>query len=262
MSNTTTLSSYADQVQSATDTLNQMSAGCAEAITAGRTKIKALVSWLQEELQADNSANENLKRELRRERLSSIKRSLPLKPERAVQSVDLHVRNSVHLVRAAEKLGYRAKSLPKLGTSKPILLQNTAGKRIAVTRNARGSLTLHTAGERNRIHSLVRQHTLDRTFDFLKKTNMKVKAENLADGQVQILASEQQNGSRHGAAELKVQVRNDGTAWVDVDKVKGNHCEKIVADFAQSIEAQATGSRKKEAYYQLPGEPAKTRARI
>jgi hypothetical protein len=262
MSNTTTLSSYAHQVQSATDTLNQMSADCAEAITAGRAKLKALVSWLQEELQADNSANENLKRKLRRERLSSIKRSLPLKPERTVKSVELHVRDSVHLVRAAEKLGYRTKSLPKLGTSEPILLQNKAGERIALTRNARGSLTLHTAGVHDQIHCLVRQHTLDRTFDFLKRENMKVKAENLSDGQVQILARKQQNGSRHGDAELKVQVRNDGTAWVDVDKVKGNRCEKIVADFAQSIEAQATDSRKKEAYYQLPGEPTKTRARI
>jgi hypothetical protein len=239
-----------------------MSADCAEAITAGHAKLKALIGWLQEELQADNSANENLKRKLRRERLSSIKRSLSLKPVKAVKSVELHVRNSVHLVRAAEKLGYRAKSLPKLGTSEPILLQNAAGERIALTRNARGSLTLHTAGENDQIHCLVRQHTLDRTFDFLKRKNMKIKAEVLADGQVQIMASEHKSDNRAGAAELKVQIRNDGTAWVDVDKVKGNRCEKIVADFAQSLEAQATGSRRKEAYYQLPGEPTKTRARI
>ena len=154
MSNTTTLSSYADKVQSATDTLNQLSTNCVEAITAGRTKLNALFSWLQEELQADQRANENLKRELRRERLTSLKRSLHYRPEKAVQSVELHVRNSVHFVRAAEKLGYRATSIPKLGTSKPILLQNTAGERIAITRNARGSLTLHTAGEHERIHNL------------------------------------------------------------------------------------------------------------
>jgi adenylate cyclase class IV len=49
---------------------------------------------------------------------------------------------------------------------------------------------------------------------------------------------------------------------VDVAKVQGNRCETIVRDLANAIGAEVKQTRKKDSYFQLPGEPAKTTQRV
>lgn len=249
MSNTTDLSSYADSAK-------EICTASIETIASGIKKVDEVVKWLQEESQADEQGKRDLKKELRKERLIAARST----KSSTIRSVDLHIRNTDNLVRSAEKLGFKATINPD--ASKPVLLRNPIGERIAIMRNTTGALTLLTGERAGRIHSLVRQHTLDRTVDYLNKANMQYKTGRLSNGEVQILANEPNGVNHDGSAQLKVQVRNDGTAWVDVDTIKGKRCEKIVADLAQTIGAKTFRSMKKEAYYQLPGEPVKTGLRI
>ena len=67
---------------------------------------------------------------------------------------------------------------------------------------------------------------------------------------------------RGDTAEVRTQVHTDGTVWVDVDKVKGNRCQEIVADLAGAIGGQVSSMTKKDAYFQLPGEPTEVKVKV
>ncbi|MCA1614087.1 MAG: hypothetical protein LC800_08035 [Acidobacteria bacterium] len=165
-------------------------------------------------------------------------------------------------MRTAESLGYRVEPLApssvSLAEQPQILLRRASGERLAIARNDAGRLVVHTAGDRRRVQALVRQHTVERAVEHLTSKGMGVQTAKLASGEVQILARERDRSRRGGAAEIKAQVSVDGIALVDVDKVRGNRCEEIVRDLAQAVGGEVSGMRKKDSYFQLPGEPAKT----
>jgi len=52
-----------------------------------------------------------------------------------------------------------------------------------------------------------------------------------------------------------------GTTWVDVDQVKGNRCEELVRGLAEAVGGKVTSTQPKDAYFQLPGEPARTQVK-
>jgi len=76
---------------------------------------------------------------------------------------------------------------------------------------------------------------LDRAVEHLASRGMTVQMATLTNGEVQVLAREKDASRRGGAATVKTQVRTDGTAWVDVDCIRGNRCENIVSELAQAI---------------------------
>jgi hypothetical protein len=226
--------------------------------------------WLAEETPEDRAALERIKGERRRERLSrrtattdraGARHELP-----PLKTVALHLRDAQSLLRSAEKLGYRREPLVQPSsalTEQPlVLLRGAAGERLAIERNAKGRLVVHTAGDHSRVQALVRQHTVDRAVEHLASRGMTVRAATLANGEVQILAREQDTSRRGGAATVKTQVRTDGTAWVDVDCLRGNRCESVVSELAQAIGGEVSSMAKKDVYFQLPGEPTKTRVRV
>lgn len=181
-------------------------------------------------------------------------------------TVALHLRDAESFLRSAEKLGYQREPLLQpsgpLAEQPAILLRSATGDRLAIGRNTKGRLVILTAGDRQRVQTLVRQHTVDRAVEHLAKRGMNVQTATLANGEVQIVARERDASRRGGPAELKTQVRTDGTAWVDVDCVRGNRCENIVSELAQAIGGEVSSMTKKAAYFQLPGEPTKTRVKI
>jgi len=230
----------------------------------------ALAHWLAEETPEDRMALERLQEERRRERLrrQTTRADLldtRLDPQR-LTTVSLHLRNPESLVWSAEKLGYRlepvAQPSARVAEQPLLLLRRPSGERLAIARNARGRVIVQTAGDRSRVQALVRQHTLDRTLEHLGRRGMNVQTATLANGEVQILAREQNAGQRGGAAEIKAQVHTDGTTWVDVDCVRGTRCEAIVSELAQAIGGEVANMTKKNAYYQLPGEPTKVRQQV
>jgi hypothetical protein len=250
MSNTSTVTPY-----ESTESIS-LAAGVVGACVAGAlVGTVAIAQWLLEETPEDRAIRDRIQTERRRERLSALKSAAAPK----LTSVRLHLGDPESLVRAAEKLGYRLdpvmQSAPSLASQPHILLSRPSGERLAIERNPKGRMVVHTLGNARRVQSLIRQHTTDRAVEHLTRAGMRVQTATLANGEVQILAHEQ-GTRRGGAAEIRAQVRTDGTAWVDIAKVKGGRCETIVADLAQAIGGKVSQTTKKTEYYQLPGEPA------
>lgn len=216
----------------------------------------ALARWLGEETEEDRAVLERFKKERRRERLQT----------KRLVTIGLHIKNPESLILSAEKLGYRIESLTlptgSIQDKSPILLRGGSGERLAITRNAKGILSISTAGDRGRITNLVGRHSLDKAIEYLAKTGMSVQTAKLANGEVQILGRETVTARRGGAAEVKAQVRADGTTSIDIDCVRGNRCEAIVSGFADAIGGRVTGMTKKQSYFQLPGESTKTSVKV
>lgn len=268
MSNTSRVTPYdSSAVSAAVGAGLGLAAVCVVGAAAGAI---AVARWLAEETPEDRAAMDRIKEERRRERLNSptvtvaragARRALP-----RLNTVALHLRDPEALIRSAEKLGYQREPLVQpsstLAEQPLVLLHGAAGERLAIERNAKGRLVVHTAGDRSRVQTLVRQHTLDRAVEHLASKGMAVQTATLANGEVQILAREKDASRRGGAATVKTQVRTDGTAWVDVDCIRGNRCENVVSELAQAIGGEVASVAKKDAYFQLPGEPTKTRVRV
>lgn len=267
MSNTSTVTPYNASAESSDNSTGLAAAAAVACITGAIS----LGRWLAEETQEDREAIDRLKSERRRDlsgkRANTAEDPVVAKREAlGITTVGLQLRNPESLVRTAERLGYRMEltvgQSASLAEQPQIFLRRASGERLAISRNETGRLVVHTVGDRRRIQSLVRQHTVDRAVEHLQSKGMGVQTATLPSGEVQILARERSVSKRGGAAEIKAQVHVDGTAFVDVDKVRGNRCEKIVQDLAQAVGGEVSGMTKKDSYFQLPGEPTKTQVKI
>lgn len=256
MSNTSTVTPYEEQASSP-----GIEAGAARAI-AGAV---ALASWLAEETQEDRLAVQRAETESRQWKLTQAagRRSAP-----QVESVGLCRREPASVLKSAAALGFHVQPMPvgmPLG-SQLTLLRNTAGERIALERTEEGRIVLHAAGGRAPIEKLVKQHTFDRVEEHLERSGMSVRTIRLRNGEIQLLACRAAGGSSpsgiNGAAEVRAQVRADGTAWIDIDKVRGPQCQQLVAGIADAIGGRVSSCNFKDAFYQQPGEPTRTKERV
>jgi hypothetical protein len=181
-----------------------------------------------------------------------------------LKTLSLHLNEPQTLLSAASTLGYRAVAEPGLashGDAGPLLLERNDGSRLAITRNEAGRLDIHTSADQGLLHSLMRRHTESAVSQHLAGGGMKFETARLANGEMQILAREPDRGQAGGAAEIRAQVRTNGTLWVDIDRCQGNRCDAIVEKIASAVGGTVTGSAKKEAWFQLPGEPTRTRVK-
>jgi len=232
--------------------------------------IAAAAVWLSQETEQDRKAVEEYREARRRELLENPLGRTDLRtvheawPQLRAES--LYISNPETLVQSAQRLGYRLE--PLADVKKPlryqphIFLQKPSGERLAISYNEDRRVVLTTAGDDSRLRHLVRQHTVDRALDHLQKKGLSIQTATLSNGEVQILAREKTNQRRDGLAEIKAQVRNDGTAWIDVDRLQGNRCNEIVQEFAEAVGGQVTEMKMKAVSFQLPGEPAKTNIKI
>lgn len=274
MSNTSTVTPYASETSdtgasiaagAAAESTLAVGAACAIGAVAGAV---AVAQWLAEDTPEDRTVLDNAKADRRRERVAQRERvelGRDAASVRPLTSVSLHLRDPETLVRSAEKLGYRLEPLAApaeaLRSQPQILLRSSAGDRLAILRDRAGRVVLQTAGSRERVTTLVRRHTADRVAEHLSARGMDVQTATLPSGEVQILAREQ-GGRGDGAAVVKTQVLADGNAWVDVDKIRGSRCEQIVQQIAEAVGGEVRSVEKKDAYFQLPGEPAKTNVKV
>lgn len=191
---------------------------------------------------------------------------LPVTAAAKVTTVRLHARNAAHVIRAAEAMGYtpvpvaaaaQLQSQIPTSAAAPLLLANARGERLAIGLTERGQVFVQTAGPRARAQAVVRQHTTERAVTHLASRGMAVQTAQLPSGELQILAREQPGTRSDGRAEVKAQVRNDGSVFVDVDKIRGNRCDIIIGELAVAVGAPVNPGRKKASYYEEPGEPTR-----
>lgn len=275
MSNVSQITPYANQGQTSNAIADCIGAaadciGVAAICVVGVTKAaQALAQWLGEVTPEDQAVLKNLEARRRQEQLDSMN----LKPcfdtlqtPLSLVSRDLLLKDADSLLRSAHHMGYRieqpAAVLKDAMETSLTFLRGPANERLVIERNARDRITLHAAQDEKPIHRLVRQHTLDRTVEHLKASGMTFETTPLKTGEVQIQAKAQGLASQGRSATIKAQVHEDGSVHVDVDNVKGSQCEKIVRDFANALSGEVTGMKKKDAYFQLPGEPVKIKAKV
>lgn len=272
MSNTSTVTPYENLDNQAYDTDTGSAAGAGAAVgavaltvagaAAGVYGLYRLGRWLAkapeltpEQLEEIQSVQEQYRDEM--ELIGAADR-----PQ--FKTLSLHLNEPQTLLSAASTLGYRAVAAPGLashGDAAPLLLERGDGSRLAITRNETGRLDIHTAGDQGLLHSLMCRHTESAVSQHLAGGGMKFETARLANGEMQILAREPHHGQAGGAAEIRAQVRTNGTLWVDIDRCQGNRCDAIVEKIASAVGGTVTGSAKKEAWFQLPGEPTRTRVK-
>lgn len=263
MSNTSTVTPYvgsAPETQQGAGSVVTLGAACAVGAVIG---LVAAARWLAEETEQEAAAVASARAERRRERLGKGgKVHIPLGGVSPITSVELHLREPEGLIRSAERLGYRVDRSIDSSRSGEVFLRSMHGERIAIGRSAVGRVVLGTAGGQDRLRDLVRRHTEDRVTEHLSTRGMSVQSARLPSGEVQLLARENASGRSGGAAQVQVQIQSDGTAWLDIEKVRGSRCEQIVAEVAEAMGGEVCRSGRKDAYFQLPGEPTKTGVKV
>ena len=178
-------------------------------------------------------------------------------------TLNLHMGDLPSLLETAVKMGYSAVKVagckPDIA---PTLLQHVDGTRIAISLNRLEKLSLHSVSNVDSLRSLVSHHAQQQVLKHLADNGMQFHSARLPNGELQIVAQDSNLGQPGGAAQIKAQVRSDGATWIDIDKCKGNRCETIVQQFATTIGGKVSSTRKKDAFFQLPGEPTKTQVKL
>lgn len=255
MSNTSTVSPYEGTGTSSSGSVGGgLAAACVIGAVAGAVTV---ARWLMEETSEDRAAVQARQRERERELLGVDRPEEPL----SLHTVSLYQRDIEPLLQAAQQLGYRREPLvvsSDRAIEQPILLRGRRGERLAITRNMKGTLDIATRGEQARIQALVRQHSVERVSAYLSAKGP-VRSHQLPNGEVQLQTQEHNTGQPGGQAVISVQVRQDGTLWTDIDKLRGRRCKELVEELAQTVGGQVVETSHKEAFYQQPGEPTKTR---
>lgn len=276
MSNTSTVTPYDDADETSTETMadtlanagsamaaaavataDALLAATATGVAAAGVAAVATARWLAQETDADRATRGRFKALRQAEAAQESRKRM----HQALRSTRLHLRDAAPLLQTARTLGYREATGALAGTAPPrgvTLLENARGERLALERCANGRVMAHSAGDSAAVRTLLREHTLNQALRHLAARGMAVETARLPNGEVQILARETTPG-RGGQAEVRAQVHTDGTTWVDVDHVKGNRCEELVRGLAEAVGGKVTSTQPKDAYFQLPGEPARTR---
>ena len=264
MSNTAVIQSVSDAAEDVSRAACAMIGGCVVGIAVA-------ADWLGQETEQDRKAVDEYREARRRELLENPMCKTDVKTVRAIwpqlKTESLQISNPEKLVKSAQRLGYCLEPLADVKkplTEQPyIFLQKPTGERLVISYNQDRRIMLATSGKDSRLRHLVRQHTLDCALDHLQKKGMKIQTATLSNGEVQILAREKTSKRRqHGSAEIRAKVRNDGSAWIDVDRLQTDRCHEIVKDFAEAIGGKVTEMKMKTASFQLPGESAKTNIKV
>lgn len=267
MSNTSNVTPYDGGTSAITTTVGaSVAGGCLAALGAAAVHVGR---WLFEQSPEEKAFHaEQRAREARDLALGCpTQRMVTENPSMSISSVPLSVCNCESFLQSAQTLGYRMTSkiapVRDMSTSSVYLLQGSRGERLAIEQTAQGRLTVHTAGSKRSAQQLVRQHTVDCALHHFAAKGMQVQTQQLANGEVEIRAQETES-TRGGRDKANIQatIHRNGTTLMDVDHTRGGRCEQIVSEFAQAVGGQVTGTKKKDAFFQLPGEPTKVHQRI
>ncbi|MGZ0020556.1 hypothetical protein [Nitrosomonas sp. wSCUT-2] len=226
---------------------------------------QSLAEWLWEQLQpsAEELAQIRAVEQTYQQQFDALE-AVPVEEFQHLSNVttlNLHLNDLPQLLNTARQIGYTAIQTPDYRLNGGTLLQHADGSRIAVSRNAQGCLRLHSIADAQPLHNLIGHFTQNQVLKFLNEKGMKFESVRLSTGELQILAQEQNLEQSGGSALIKAQVQSDGTTWIDIDLCKGNRCETIVQQFATAIGGRVIAMKKKDSWFQLPGEPTKTQVK-
>ena len=257
MSNTATVTPYESSPSSDSGSVGLAGAIC----VAGIAVVATAAAWLCEESEQDRVASARLAEARKRDLTDGAGLRVALDGVRVYTS-SLHVSDVAPILLAAEGLGFNRGCPQGLqGGTKPfVFLTNGAGARLAVERTTEGRVKLHSSESQQRVQaSVVRQQSMRGVIGELVKGGFQVQTGRSANGETQLLGKPGSSAGGAPVGEVRAQVRADGAIWVDIEKTKGRVCEQMVRDIADAVGGTVTDMRIKSEYYQLPGEPTRTK---
>lgn len=236
--------------------------------TEAQSGLGDLLPWLALSPRSTDAQREAQRaeiREIERECREKIEEMNRLDPEAGVApklaTLNLYQNNLSSLVKSVAEQGYQVISSPSALQGSATLLQHANGSRAAITINPQEKLSLH-ATNTELLRNLANHHTQRQVNQFLTSKGIKFQSARLPGGELQILAHEPVTEEREDVAQIKAQVGMNGETWIDIDQCRGNRCETIVQQFAEAIGGRVTSTSKKDAYFEMPGEPAKTQIKL
>lgn len=251
MSNTSEVTPYADSGSSdlGSSLATSAAVGAGAGLVMAGGALIACAKFLCEETEQDIQAKAQFKHQRREERLAAARMSC----------VTLYLKDPSSVMEAARSLGYRVVQSPGVNLQTgpaPVFMQDVAGRRLALQpMHDRVAIASNCAGAP--VTQVMHLHSVQAVQKHLGTAQWSaLKSRQLADGRVEFEAREASAGREGGAATVKAQVGSDGRVHVDID-VKGNRCEKILGELSKAVGGKATVVKKKPAYWQLPGEPAR-----
>jgi hypothetical protein len=112
------------------------------------------------------------------------------------------------------------------------------------------------------LQSVVRERTVSAAMSYLNKlSGNQAQVRHGTAGSLELQARESRAVVRAGGpARITAQISKDGAVTLDIESVKGNRCERVLADFASAVGGKVKNKKIKPAYYQqLPGEPTRVK---
>lgn len=237
MSNTATVTPYAEN---STSTTGALGAAAGVVITGG----VALAKFLWTETEQDRAANAHYQQQRRDEMLLSCRPT-----QLSVVGNDLQ-----GMIAAAKTLGY---SIVGDAGASLTCMRDSTGHRIAMEARA-DRLELFGNADVTKLQSIVRERTVSAAMSHLNKlSGNHAQIRRGSDGSLELQAHESAAAGRVGGpARITAQISKEGAVTLDIENVKGNRCEKVLADFASAVGGSVKNKKIKSFYYQqLPGEP-------
>lgn len=223
------------------------------------------IAFLNDESELEKQARMKLKKRnvselLKSGRAGLKKTSLTLKPEipekedkETFVSTVLNEKKFEPIIDSATRLGYKFLNPEKSELNVPsnlAFLQSKEGKRLVLEKSKDGNILIHTKENKENIHEVVRQATLDKVTNHFSKNEMNPKITLLTNGDIQIQAKETPNIQSEDLAEITTNIKEDGSLFIDIENVKGKRCDSIVNELAESVGGRIQQTQYKTSYFQ------------
>ncbi|MGH7096316.1 MAG: hypothetical protein ACREE4_01500 [Stellaceae bacterium] len=181
----------------------------------------------------------------------------------AYVSLPLTVRDAGAIRSTAERLGFRVAAVPALKVGDVgYTLVYRGNDRLAIAETRDGVVLQVHRAHVGTAQTIVRQHSIDRVADYLRRRNMAASVTRLSNDEVEIRAQEPRGGDGDDArAVVTARVGADGAVDLDVDRCLGRRCEEYVNGIAEAVGGKIQEVKRKDAWYAETGQRADARQR-
>ncbi|MGH7109527.1 MAG: hypothetical protein ACREFK_03780 [Stellaceae bacterium] len=262
MSNTSKVTPNAAENSAAAEAAAAALATAMAGVAAGTTAAAAaLCRFLNEESEAEAAAVAARRRE--RDLASwRVRDAGPVATaSSAYVSLPLTVRDAGAIRSTAEQLGFRVAAVPALKVGDVgYTLVYRGNDRLAIAETRDGVVLQVHRAHVGTAQTIVRQHSIDRVANYLRRRNMAASVTRLANDEVEIRAQEPRDGD-DGRAVVTARVGADGAIDLDVDRCLGRRCEEYVNGIAEAVGGKIQEVKRKDAWYAETGQRADARQR-
>jgi hypothetical protein len=174
-------------------------------------------------------------------------------------------------VKVAHDMGFRTHAAPGMSdarqknTAPPrpvVLLENSAGQRIAIEMRPSGKMCIRGNGGDAMLREIISRHTQDRVSQHLAERGMQVEVKCKKNGEIELTGRASGSTGAAPMATVRADITPGGAVHLDVENASNECCQNAAAECARAIGGVVVKSADKTRRRQnMPGEPARVRQR-